>query len=98
MFFKYYLTQVYSRSQTLYIFLMPSYLQLSFQVPPITSVLALLFMHIFFFPPPISLPVMICLSVVHPWQYSPSSALPFLCPSTLFSLSLSHLLYFNLPN
>lgn len=95
MFFKYYLTQVYSRSQTLYIFLMPSYVQLSFQVPPITSVLALLFMHIFFFPPPISLPVMICLSVVHLWQYSPSISLS-LNPS--FPLSLSHLLYFNLPN
>lgn len=35
------------RPQRLYMFLMPSYLQLSFQLPPITSVLALLFIHIF---------------------------------------------------
>lgn len=53
--FKYYLTQVYSESQRLYMFLMPSYLQLSFQLPPITSVLALLFIHNFFFLfPPLS--------------------------------------------
>lgn len=96
--FKYYLTQVYSESQRLYMFLMPSYLQLSFQLPPITSVLALLFIHnFFFFSPLFPLPLLICLLLLY---YISSvvylcGTVSFLCSSISVFLPVTSLLFYS---
>lgn len=89
---RYYLTQICSESQRLSMFLMPSYLQLSFQLPPITPVL-LLFIHNFFLLSPSPLSPLPFTYLSHSYITSltsvvcPHGAVSFLCsPHSFFIL------------